>query len=93
MSDRCLQLKSALPKPKVLFVLGGPGAGKGTQCSRLVADYGVVHLSAGGLRVFIKRRESSAELCTNRRFAEQWDELPEHVYFCNLLVVLAGNSI
>jgi UMP-CMP kinase len=41
----------ALPaaKPKVLFVLGGPGAGKGTQCSKLVAEYGFVHLSAGDL--------------------------------------------
>jgi UMP-CMP kinase len=38
-----------LPKPKVLFVLGGPGAGKGTQCARLVEDFGFVHLSAGDL--------------------------------------------
>ena len=44
------QVKAALPKPRVLFVLGGPGAGKGTQCARLVADYGFVHLSAGGPR-------------------------------------------
>lgn len=33
----------------VLFVLGGPGAGKGTQCSRLVDSYGFAHLSAGDL--------------------------------------------
>lgn len=33
----------------VLFVLGGPGAGKGTQCARLVEEYGFVHLSAGDL--------------------------------------------
>ncbi|KAF2255229.1 UMP-CMP kinase-like protein [Trematosphaeria pertusa] len=33
----------------VIFVLGGPGAGKGTQCSKLVADYGFKHLSAGDL--------------------------------------------
>ncbi|GJC92070.1 uridylate kinase [Colletotrichum higginsianum] len=33
----------------VLFVLGGPGAGKGTQCARLVSDYGFTHLSAGDL--------------------------------------------
>ncbi|WRT69152.1 uncharacterized protein IL334_006136 [Kwoniella shivajii] len=36
-------------KVKVIFVLGGPGAGKGTQCERLVADYGFKHLSAGDL--------------------------------------------
>lgn len=33
----------------VIFVLGGPGAGKGTQCAKLVQDYGFVHLSAGDL--------------------------------------------
>ncbi|ORY62337.1 UMP-CMP kinase [Pseudomassariella vexata] len=33
----------------VVFVLGGPGAGKGTQCANLVADYGFHHLSAGDL--------------------------------------------
>lgn len=32
-------------KVTVIFVLGGPGAGKGTQCERLVRDYGFVHLS------------------------------------------------
>lgn len=30
---------------KVVFVLGGPGAGKGTQCSNIVRDYGFKHLS------------------------------------------------
>ena len=38
-----------LPPPTVLFVLGGPGAGQGTQCARLVETYGFVHLSAGDL--------------------------------------------
>lgn len=33
----------------VVFVLGGPGAGKGTQCANLVRDYGFTHLSAGDL--------------------------------------------
>lgn len=33
----------------MIFVLGGPGAGKGTQCSRLVSRYGFTHLSAGDL--------------------------------------------
>lgn len=38
-----------LPKPNVIFVLGGPGAGKGTQCSLICKEYGYVHLSAGDL--------------------------------------------
>jgi len=33
----------------VIFVLGGPGSGKGTQCANIVADYGFKHLSAGDL--------------------------------------------
>lgn len=37
------------PKPRVAFVLGGPGAGKGTNCSMLVEEFGCGHLSAGDL--------------------------------------------
>jgi len=33
----------------IIFVLGGPGSGKGTQCAKLVKDYGFKHLSAGDL--------------------------------------------
>jgi len=34
--------------PKVLFVLGGPGAGKGTQCAKIVENFpGWAHISAG----------------------------------------------
>ncbi|KAF2863548.1 UMP-CMP kinase [Piedraia hortae CBS 480.64] len=33
----------------VIFVLGGPGSGKGTQCHNIVRDYGFRHLSAGDL--------------------------------------------
>ncbi|KAF0690366.1 Aste57867_18201 [Aphanomyces stellatus] len=36
-------------RSKVLFVLGGPGSGKGTQCAKIVAKFGFVHLSAGDL--------------------------------------------
>ncbi len=32
-------------KVTVIFVLGGPGAGKGTQCAYLVKDFGFCHLS------------------------------------------------
>lgn len=32
---------------QIVFVLGGPGAGKGTQCTRLAQDYSLQHLSLG----------------------------------------------
>ncbi len=34
-------------KPNVVFVLGGPGAGKGTQCHKIVEHFSYAHLSAG----------------------------------------------
>ena len=36
-------------KPQVVFVLGGPGAGKGTACQQLAEKDGFIHLSAGEL--------------------------------------------
>ena len=35
------------PKSKVLFILGPPGAGKGTQCDNLVKEFDYMHISAG----------------------------------------------
>src|SRR5689334_11631289 len=50
-------------QPQVVFVLGGPGAGKGTQCARLVAGFGFVHLSAGDLlRAEQETKSPTAEL-------------------------------
>lgn len=48
---RCIRTMSAVTtqKPEVVFVLGGPGAGKGTLCRYIVERYGYVHLSAGDL--------------------------------------------
>jgi hypothetical protein len=30
--------------PEVVFVLGGPGSGKGTQCAKIVESFNYVHL-------------------------------------------------
>ncbi|KAH7103797.1 UMP-CMP kinase [Auriculariales sp. MPI-PUGE-AT-0066] len=43
----------------VIYVLGGPGAGKGTQCAQLVKDFGFSHLSAGDLLRDEQHREGS----------------------------------
>ena len=39
-----------------LVLLGAPGAGKGTQCKHIAAQYGLLHLSSGD----ILRRERAA---------------------------------
>lgn len=44
--DKSPLTKANLP---VIWVLGGPGCGKGTQCDKIVAKYGYTHLSSGDL--------------------------------------------
>lgn len=65
LSSRLVATKTTSPPslrtdllPKVIFVLGGPGAGKGTQCERLARDFGMSHLSAGEL--LRRERESGS---------------------------------
>ncbi|KAH0912443.1 hypothetical protein HID58_035764 [Brassica napus] len=36
-------------KSTIVFVLGGPGSGKGTQCANVVQHFSYTHLSAGDL--------------------------------------------
>lgn len=43
--------KSSSPQINVplIWILGGPGSGKGTQCEKIVKKYGFTHLSSGDL--------------------------------------------
>lgn len=41
--------RQPLPTPNIVFVLGGPGSGKGTMCSLAQSQLGWTHLSAGDL--------------------------------------------
>ena len=42
--------KIELPgNPKIVFVLGGPASGKGTQCDNLKKEFGYTHISTGDL--------------------------------------------
>ncbi|EFO19701.2 UMP-CMP kinase [Loa loa] len=45
--------------PKVVFVLGPPGCGKGTQCMKLAKNLGLKHLSAGELLRNERKRSDS----------------------------------
>ncbi|KAJ9563372.1 hypothetical protein OSB04_008532 [Centaurea solstitialis] len=52
--------------PKVIFVLGGPGSGKGTQCANIVEHFGYTHLSAGDLlRAEIKSGSENGTMIQN----------------------------
>jgi hypothetical protein len=66
------EIHGSKPKPQVVFVLGGPGAGKGTQCANIVRDFGWVHLSAGDL--LRAERETGSE---NAAMINRWVERME----------------
>lgn len=48
---KCSCQQAPVPKNDVpiIWVLGGPGSGKGTQCDLIVKKYGFTHLSSGDL--------------------------------------------
>lgn len=53
-------------KPDIVFVLGGPGSGKGTQCAKLVKEFNFIHLSAGDLlRAERDREGAQAQMINN----------------------------
>lgn len=61
---------------KVVFVVGGPGCGKGTQCNKIKSEFGYEHLSTGDiLREIVKKEEHP-----------KWKELDEKMkngQFCS----------
>lgn len=60
----------ALLAPRVVFVLGGPGTGKGTQCARTSRAFGFAHLSVGDLLRAEVARGSRHGDAINRHIAE-----------------------
>ncbi|CAM9763784.1 unnamed protein product, partial [Laminaria digitata] len=46
-------------EPKdVVFVLGGPGSGKGTHCAKIASEFDYTHLSTGDLLREEQKKES-----------------------------------
>lgn len=64
--------KSSTPNFEVIFILGGPGSGKGTQCEKLTEKYPHwTHLSAGDLlRAERKKPDSELSKIINEHIAE-----------------------
>lgn len=63
----------------VIFVLGGPGAGKGTQCSKLVEDSDFCHLSAGDLLRAEQIREGSEYGALIQKYIKEGSIVPMEV--------------
>jgi len=70
MDEKSEQTKSVEKKPQVVFILGGPGAGKGTQCQKIVEEFSFVHLSAGELLREEKKSGSKDADLINRCMSE-----------------------
>jgi len=54
-------------KPKIVFVIGGPGCGKGTQCKRIVKNFEYESFSTGDLlRQYVKDKKNGYEDIENQ---------------------------
>lgn len=68
----------------VVFVLGGPGAGKGTQCEKIEEKFGYVHLSAGDLLRAERKKMDSKYKDEIERNIKNGSIVPVHIT-CSLL--------
>lgn len=63
----CCSSRKCSSHPTVVFVIGGPGSGKGTQCANIKKTFGYEHLSTGDiLRRVVEKKENP-----------KWKELKE----------------
>jgi UMP-CMP kinase len=67
-----------LPKPNVIFVLGGPGSGKGTMCSLAETQLGWTHLSVGDL-LRSERQAGGPTAETIEKYMTAGDLLPNEI--------------
>lgn len=75
------------PSPHVVFVLGGPGAGKGTMCELAKEQLGWVHLSMGDL--LRAERQSSGEVpCEIEKAMNDGRLVPDAI-----LMTVLGNAM
>jgi len=66
------------PKPNVVFVLGGPGAGKGTMCELAECQLGWTHLSMGEL-LRAERKASGSTAATIEEFMNAGKLVPNAI--------------
>jgi adenylate kinase family enzyme len=75
------------PKPNVVFVIGGPGSGKGTMCELAESQLGWVHLSTGDL--LRSEREAGGETAaTIKKYITAGELVPNEI-----IVTLLKNAM
>eukprot|EP00929_Paragymnodinium_shiwhaense_P046220 TRINITY_DN23529_c0_g1_i2.p1 TRINITY_DN23529_c0_g1~~TRINITY_DN23529_c0_g1_i2.p1 ORF type:complete len:226 (-),score=67.48 TRINITY_DN23529_c0_g1_i2:194-871(-) len=67
------------PGPRVAFVIGGPGSGKGTQCENIATQFGYKHLSAGELLRQERAREGSPLGATIEKAITEGGTVPSEI--------------
>jgi len=73
-------------KPEVIFVIGGPGSGKGTQCELLQREKGYCHISTGDLiRNLLKEEKIENKQLSEIRTKVQRGELLDDAMITELL--------
>lgn len=76
---------------RIFFVLGGPGSGKGTQCTRLVERFGFDHFSAGDLlRAEVKSGSDQGEMIDN--MIKEGKIVPGHITIGLLRKAIEGST-
>ena len=70
--------RMASAKPTIVFILGGPGCGKGTLSAALIKIYGFQHLSAGDL-LRAERNSGSAHGAMISEFIKAGKIVPSEV--------------
>lgn len=65
--------------PIVIFMLGGPGSGKGTQCNLLHDRYAFNHLSAGDLLRAQRKRVGSENGALIQKYIDEGKIVPSQI--------------
>ena len=77
---------------KIIFILGGPGAGKGTQCARLVARFPqLAHFSAGDLLRAERNNPASSVGDLINTFIRDGKIVPSHITIGLLKTAIEGS--
>lgn len=70
--------RESLPEPRVVFILGGPGSGKGTMCELAETQLGWVHLSMGTL-LRAEREAGGPTAATIEEYIAAGKLVPNHI--------------